>query len=256
MKRLRLHIARTLLVALVLNMALASFACRTAYAHEHGHAHQDVCVPDDVVVQTKLPERSMIWKYEDFARWFSAANLSEPDQHRLSWPNKLGESPTILIMTLADYQKWVSSLEPNAARVVQENAVKVKSHELPSNIAVQRFENSRFIEDTMAPSEGEYVIIASVLEFCIKCAKLVLAIIEFRYGYSKWIAAARILLLFIECIVACPECGGTISQEAVEYSTQCPHQPWCMGQYAWVIRADGHKAECACECGAHWYEWY
>jgi hypothetical protein len=60
-KRLRLHIVRILLVALVLNMALASFG-KTVYAHEHGHAHQDVCVPDDVVVQTKLPEGSVIWK--------------------------------------------------------------------------------------------------------------------------------------------------------------------------------------------------
>lgn len=85
-------------MAFVLNMVLVSFG-RTAYAHEHGRAHQDVCVPDDVVVQTKLPEGSAIWKYEDYARWFSAANLSEPDQHRLSWAKKLGESPTILMMT-------------------------------------------------------------------------------------------------------------------------------------------------------------
>ena len=83
---------RVLLVALVLNMVLASFG-RTAYAHEH------VYVPDDVVVGTKLPEGSVIHKYEDYARWFSAANLSEPDQHRLSWERTQGESPTILIMT-------------------------------------------------------------------------------------------------------------------------------------------------------------
>jgi len=194
-------------VVLVLNMALVSFA-RTAYSHEHGHAHRDVCVTDDVLVQTKLSEGSVIWKYEDYARWFSAARLSETDQDRLSWERTQGESPTILIMTSADYQKWVSSLDPDIARVVEENAVRVRVSELPSSIAVQRFEDGLFVEDTMAPSEGEYVIIDSLLEICIWCGWVVVVIAEHYFKGSKWVMALRILALTLEFVKICTECGG------------------------------------------------
>ncbi len=106
----------------------------------------------------------------------------------------------------------------------------------------------------MALSEGEYVIIESLLKFCKWCARVVVIVAEYYFKSSKWVQALKILLLILELTEICTECGGTVSQETVEYSTQCPYQPACMGQYAWVVRTDGHWAECACECGEHWYK--
>lgn len=252
MKRLSLHIARILLVALVLNMVLVSFG-RTAHAHEHGHAHQHVYVPDDVVVQTKLPEGSVIWKFEDYARWFSAARLSETDQDRLSWERTQGESPTILIMTLADYQKWVSSLDPDIARVVEENAVRVRASELPSTMFVQRLEDGLFVEDTMALSEEEYVILQTWLDWCEECLDWLIFIGETCYEGAWWVKALKVLRLIVRFIKRCSQCGWIRDGWVAEKDTQCPYIRSCMGEYAWVVRTDGNYAECACECGAHWY---
>jgi len=243
MRRVGSLVAGLLVLVVTLNVVLMPVA---GVVHAHGCEEPHLNEASDV----KLPQGSIVWSREDFTNWLASARLNTADANKLRLLLEKLENGAVLLFRASDYNAWLSSLDLKLAEIVDKVAVEVQGSDLPRTIVVEEFKEGLSLDATIA--DEDYVILLADLDFCIQCGDLVVAIVEAYLRYRGYDQIADLIRLAWEIVKFCLRCGNRLGYESTPDTTQCPYQPWCQGQSAWVVWTDGWVAECACDCGANW----
>jgi hypothetical protein len=233
------------LTALALIVAVVTLSVTTT-ARAHGCSYETQHCSQS---RMSLPTGAVVWEYSEFDKWLSSAELSDAERQQLGILRETEDPMPLLFTSVADYEAWLSSLDPQVAAMVEESSVKVKGSDLPPSISVSGAEPE--ILSLATGGEDEYVIVPSALTFCYVCGLFVSALVGWALGRWVFDPIADWLIIKWQEWIKCPDNHVIEQTECTDYSS-CPYAPWCLGTWQRVISGGSISANCECECGATW----